>query len=213
MVEHQDRSPSGSFHVGGNLSAHGSNIAGGNQHFGDNVSGDKRVTNFRFRLGIGLFALVLVGGGGYYVVKQATSEPTDVVYEEGLSGATGTVAALKQAELDGNAADWCFLASARSGEPCKDMMSAAFGGNPDLRAELPDVEFGTATGSGSTAQADVSFRGKKMGIVPLQWDGERWALQTGVYYATINNGGLAMSAVATYHGCGAIAGTVTGCEQ
>lgn len=217
MAEHQQRPSPGSFHVGGNLSAHGrSTVAGGNIHQGDNIGRDKNiknVKNFRLRLGIGLIVLVLAGGGGYAVIRQVTADPTDVVYEEGLDGAADTVAAIKQAEVDGDAADWCFLASAQAGDTCRSMMSATFGGNAELRAELPEVEFGAASGSGSSAQLDVSFRGTKMGIVPLQWDGERWALQAGVYYATINNGGLAMSAVVTYHGCGALGGMVTECKR
>jgi hypothetical protein len=164
-------------------------------------------------LGLGLVALVLLGGGGYVVGKQILADPTDVVHEEGLDGATGTVAAIKQAEVDGNAADWCFLVSAQSGATCPSLMSAAFGGQPELRAEIADVEFGAASGAGNTAQVDVSFRGKETGIVPLSWNGERWELPTGVYLAAVNNGGLAMSAVLTYHGCGALLGTTMGCDE
>lgn len=219
MVDQEDRSRSAPFSVGGNMSMHGSNLAGGNQHVGDHVHGDKvgrdKITknNVRVRLGIGVLVLFLLGGGGYLVAKQVTAKPTDVVYEEGLGGASDTAAAIRQAELDGNATDWCFLASAQSGSTCVGMMSAAFGSRPDLRAEISDVSLGPVSGSGNVAQLDVLLRGTKIGVAPLSWNGKRWELQSTVYMASVNNGGLAFTAVLNAHGCGVLLGTITGCDS
>ncbi|MFL6126859.1 hypothetical protein [Actinophytocola sp.] len=218
MVDQESGSRPSSFSVGGDLSMRGSNFAGGDQHIGDNVRGDKvgrdKITrnNIRLRFGLGLLALVLVGGGGYLAVKRITADPTDVVYEEGLDGAAHTATAIKQAEVDGNAKDWCFLASAQSGGTCTTMMSAAFTSRPDLRAEIPEVELGAASGSGNSAQVDVSFHGAKVGVAPLSWNGERWELQSAFYMVSINNGGLAFTAVLNSHGCGVLLGTITGCD-
>ncbi|MET9225082.1 hypothetical protein [Lentzea sp. NPDC003310] len=206
-----------SFNVGGDFSLEGSNFAGRDQHFGDHVGGDKiggdKVTNTKVRLGVGFLALLLVGGGGYVISRQLDSSPTDVVREAGLDGAVKTVAAIKQAEADLNATDWCLLASAGSGDTCRDMIASAFTANPQLRGEIADVGIGAVSGSNNAAEVDVSFRGAKVGVVPMRWDGERWEVAPAAYLLAVNNGGLAMTAVLNAHQCGAILGTTTGCKR
>jgi hypothetical protein len=205
--------------AGRDFSMQGANIVGGSQHIGDHVHGDKvgrdKVikNNVRVRLGLGALALVVLGGGGYFVTQQVVSSPTDVVHEKGLEGAANTVSAIKQAEIDSNAADWCVLASGQSGDTCRNVMSSAFGTLPELRGEIAEVGFGAVSGSGNSAQVEVSFRGKKMGIVPMRWDGKRWEVEHTFYLLAVNNGGLAMSAVLTFHECGVILGMSTECKK
>jgi hypothetical protein len=214
MMADTEGNPAGAHvNAGRDLSMQNSNIVGGDYtHTGDNVGRDK-VTKTNIRIGLGALVILFVGGGGYLVAKEVTSAPTDVVYEQGLGGATHTVAAIKQAEIDSNAADWCTLVSAQSGDTCRTLMSSSFGSMPELRKEIPEVQFGAATGSGNAAQVTVTFKGKEIGSAPMRWDGKRWAVDQPYYMFTVNNGGLAMSAVLAYHGCGAIAGITTGCKK
>ncbi len=207
------------FAVGGDFSVQGSNFAGRDQHIGDKVDGDKvgrdKITKrTNVRLGLGVIAVVLaLGGGGYVVGKQLISSPTDVVFEEGLDGAVNTVSAIKQAEVELNAADWCTLTSADSGDTCRTIVSSSFTSKPELRAEIEDVEIGSVTGSGNAAQVDVSFRGAKAGEVPMRWNGKRWEVDRAAYLFAVNNGGLAMTAVLNAHQCGVILGMSTGCKK
>lgn len=207
------------FAVGGDFSVHGSNFAGRDQHFGDKVGGDKvgrdKITNqsrTNVRLGLGVLVLALVGGGGYVVSQQLFSSPTDVVFEEGLEGALKTVGAIKQAEVGSNAADWCTLTSADSGDTCRAIVASAFTSRPELRAELKDVVVGAVTGSDTSAQVSLSFRGSG-GPVQMRWNGERWEVDRAAYLFSINNGGLAMTAVLNAHQCGVILGVDTGCKK
>ncbi|RSM70394.1 hypothetical protein DL991_37690 [Amycolatopsis sp. WAC 01375] len=205
------------FTVGGDFSVKGSNFAGRDQHIGDTVGGDKvgrdKVTNTKVRFGLGVLALALVGGGGYIVSQELGSSPTDVVYQEGLDGALNTVSAIRQAEIDLNAADWCVLASAKSGDTCRDVIASAFTRNPEMRAEINDVVIGGVAGSNNAAQVNVSHRGAKVGVLPMRWDGKRWEIDPGAYLLAVNNGGVVMTAVLNAHQCGAFLGTTTGCKK
>ncbi|MER6666186.1 hypothetical protein ABT256_16725 [Amycolatopsis japonica] len=213
MSDNDDRA----FTVGGDFSVEGSNFAGRDQHVGDKVDGDKigrdKVKKTNVRFGFGVLVLALLGGGGYVVSQELSSSPTDVMYEEGLDGALDTANAVKQAEIDLNATDWCVLASAKSGDTCRNLIASAFTANPELRTEINDVAIGAVTGSNNAAQVDVSYRGTKVGVLLMRWDGKRWEIDPGVYLLAVNNGGVAMTAVLNAHRCGAFFGTTTGCRK
>ncbi|MEU4253596.1 hypothetical protein AB0F15_40015 [Amycolatopsis sp. NPDC026612] len=66
-----------------------------------------------------------------------------------------------------------------------------------LRAKLTDVRLGTATGNADSASIPISVGGSQLGVVPMM----------------LNNGGTAMSALETQHGCGALGGFAIGCKK
>lgn len=196
--------------------------AGGDQHIKDSqiagrihndsrrVHNDNRKRNLKIGLG-GLAAALVIGGGA--AVYQAVTGSTDAMYEKGLSGAQHTAEQLRQAEIDQDAAHWCLLASPKDSSLCHTMMTMSFASGSSLRSELSKVELGSASGAGNSASVPVSFDGRQMGIVPMEWNGTRWSLNPGVYALMLNNGGLAMSAVETAHGCGALLGAQMGCKK
>jgi hypothetical protein len=64
------------------------------------------------RIGLGLGSLALVGTGA-----AVYHHDRGVAYKAGVSGATGTLQGLRQAE-QGDAASWCHLASSTSSSTC-----------------------------------------------------------------------------------------------
>lgn len=209
---------------GGDMNLDRSNLAGGDQYIGDHVRGDKvggdkvggdkisKRTNVR--LGFGVVALVLLlGGGGYVVATTLVPTATDVVSRKGLDGARGTVEAIRDAEVEQDAAEWCRLTSAGSGGTCRTVVASAFTSRPELRAELPEVEIGAVTGSDTSAEVTLTFRGSVAGAVPMRWNGERWEVDRAAYLFSVNNGGLAMTAVLNAHQCGVVLGIDTGCRR
>lgn len=187
-----------------------SQIAGRDIQDDHSVYNDNRRRNIR--IGIGGLVLLAAVGGGVAIYKTVTG-PTDVMFEKGLAGAQHTAEQLKQAEIDQDAAHWCLLASPKDSATCHTLMTMSMASGSPLRSQLSNVQFGQATGSGSSASVPISLSGRQIGIVPMQWDGTRWALNPGAYALMLNNGGLAMSAVETANGCGAIFGVQTGCKK
>lgn len=196
--------------------------AGGNQDMshariaGRDINEQHRTThihkNRKTRIGIGLAVVLLLGGGGYWAYHSLTSSSTDVVYESGLQGAVDTASQLRQAELSGNADEWCFLGSATSGGTCRGLMSNSFSAANTRRPSLGDYTLGAAAGDGSQAQVPILHGTQQVGDVELEWTGSRWQLNSTVYLFAINNGGLMMTAAENAGGCGALLGIVTSCH-
>lgn len=191
----------------GNQSVTGGVIAGRDVHQ-DNSYHDNSRRKTRLGLG-GLALLVVLGGGGYGGYHVYRNSLTGTVSQSGLSGATHTATRLRQAELDQNADDWCFLASANSSTTCRTLMANSFGAPSNCRGQVAQVSLGNATGNDNAAQVPIRFRGRQIGVVPMSWNGSRWQLNGIVYALAVNNGGLLMSAVESTTGGSALLGVAS----
>ena len=202
--------------AGVRLDAGGNQTVSNSQLAGRDITNDHSTTHNdnsrRMRIGLGGLAVVLLLGGGV-VAYNALSGPDGAMYEKGLAGAQHTAEQLRQAEIDRDSANWCLLASSNDSKTCHTMMGLAFASGNPLRAKLTDVRLGTATGNADTASIPISVDGSQLGVVPMRWDGKRWELNPAAYALMLNNGGMAMSALETQHGCGALGGFTIGCKK
>jgi hypothetical protein len=192
--------PGVSIDAGHNVDAAGATIVGG-----DNVVNNKR----NLRIGLGGLAVLLVAGGGTAVVYGTTSSgAADVVHTAGESGAKGTLLAMRDAELHGDATRWCYLASEKNTSTCRALMANSFSTSQSTsdRTEIPDIDVRSAGGSGN----GYTFAMVKDGHsypVPMAWTGRRWELSPGlVYTLAVNNGGIFLSVIETRKGQGSILG-------
>jgi hypothetical protein len=194
--------------VGNNLDATGATIAGGSVTQTTSTTNSSTTNNrnvhrggFHVRFGLGAAALVILVGGVYGIGKAISS--SDITQQAGLSGATGTLQQIRQAELDENPSTYCRLASQNNSNACRSFMSASFATtSATVKAQLPSVAFGAGSGSSETVGFPVLVGTRQIGRIDMEWTGSRWQLEAGEYDMLLLDGGLLHGAVEAVDGTG-----------
>jgi hypothetical protein len=198
--------PSGvSIGANGNVSINGSDVAG--RDINRTTVNNRR--NVRVGIGLGSVALVAVVG---LAIHAATGGSNSVVYQTGAQGAAGTLQHLQQAEENGNASDWCFLASSNDSSTCQNLLENGYSSpeSAGIRGQVSDISIGPPAGGGEGYTFNLTYDGHSYPGVPLEWTGQRWQLSPEVYYAALNDGGIFSAVVETAKGQGALLGVPFG---
>lgn len=189
----------------GNIGINNATIAGRDvttTNTSTTVSNDNRIRNIRIGLG-GLVAVVLL----YFGIHAATGSATDVVYKAGVAGATGTVQQIQKAEQKGDAASWCFLASANDSSSCQALLGNGFTttNSQQLRSQISQISIDSPSGSGGTYTYNLIYQGRSY-AVQMVWNGKRWELNPLDYYGGLNDGGIFTAVIEVAQGKGAFIG-------
>jgi hypothetical protein len=196
----QKTPPGVSIGAGHDVDATGATIVGG-----DHVVNNKR----NVRIGLGGLAILLAAGGGTAVVYGTSSSGTgDIVHTAGEAGAKGTLLAMRDAEIHGDATHWCFLASEKNSATCQALMANSFSTPQSVsdRTQLRDIDV-RSTGVSGNGYTLAMVKDGHSYPVPMAWTGSRWELSPGlVYTLAINNGGIFLSVIETRKGQGRIFG-------
>ncbi|MEU6809726.1 hypothetical protein ABZ920_12115 [Streptomyces sp. NPDC046831] len=168
----------------------GTNIVGGDAHFGDNVAGDKITFIQKTRqwalanpVLAGGLAVVLLSGSVWTGVSLASDDTVDVsvVNEPGLSGALHTAEQTRVAERVGDAAAWCHLVQPGD-DACRSTMASAFAAkSQSYRDRVDEVGLGEPEKTGQGAQVMLRWKGRDQGLVRLVRSGGRWQLASSDY--------------------------------
>jgi hypothetical protein len=198
-----------SLNAGENVRIDGSTIAGRDAY--STTVHDNRKRNVRIGLGLGSLAVLAVVGIGTGLHEASGSSGQSVVFESGAPGAAGTLRQLQQAEEQGDAATWCFLASSTSSSTCEGLLSNGFstGASAQDRDQLSQISIGQPAGGGDTYTFTLGYRGHGY-RVQLEWTGQRWELNRLIYLGALNDGGVFTAVIETAEGKGAILGVPVG---
>ncbi len=167
---------------------------------------DNRKRNVRIGVGFGSLAIVLL----YFGIHAALGSATDVVYQAGVQGATGTVQQLQKAEQNGDSSSWCFLASSHDSSTCEALISNGYTTtqSQQLRDQISQITIGSPSGSGGTYTYNLIYQGRNY-PVQMTWTGQRWELNPMDYYGALNDGGMFLAVIETAQGKGAFLGVPT----
>lgn len=194
----------------GGFKTENSVLAGRDAH----VTHDKRVTNNirkrNIRLSIGSAIIVVLALIGYGVHKALT--PSSIVDTPGVSGATGTLQQIQQAEESGDSSSWCFLSSSHNSQTCRAALGAGWMSNGSIanRGHVNEITIGGPTNGGGSSSStyvySLDYRGHAYGGVEMQWNGQRWELLPGIYDLALVDGGVFTAVLETAQGQGSFFG-------
>ena len=108
---------------------------------------------------------------------------------------------MQQAEEQGDASTWCYLASSTSSSTCVGLISNGFSTSTSAqyRSQASGITIGPPAGSGSVYKFTLGYRGHGY-PVQLEWTGQRWQLNRLTYLGAVNDGGLFTAVIETANG-------------